>query len=63
MRKLYENFKILHIQKRIVSLETIRGNTVGMFHNFSYEFVVSNGKHLTLLYQKQGFQTLIIYKP
>ena len=28
MRKLYENFHILHFQKRIVSAETIRGNTV-----------------------------------
>ena len=28
MRKLYEIFKILQIEKRIVSAETIRGNTV-----------------------------------
>ena len=28
MRKLYEIFKLLWIQKRIVSAETIRGNTV-----------------------------------
>ena len=28
MRKLYENFRIFHFQKRIVSAETIRGNTV-----------------------------------
>ena len=28
MRKLYENFHILHFQKRIVSVETICGNTV-----------------------------------
>ena len=28
MRKLYEIFKVLKIQKRIVSPETIRGNTV-----------------------------------
>ena len=28
MRKLYENFHIFHFQKRIVSAETIRGNTV-----------------------------------
>ena len=28
MRKLYEIFNILQIQKRIVSAETIRGNTV-----------------------------------
>ena len=28
MRKLYEIFKVLKIQKRIVSTETIRGNTV-----------------------------------
>ena len=28
MRKLYEIFKVLRVQKRIVSAETIRGNTV-----------------------------------
>jgi hypothetical protein len=28
MWKLYEIFKVLKIQKRIVSTETIRGNTV-----------------------------------
>ena len=28
MRKLYEIFKMLQVQKRIVSAETIRGNTV-----------------------------------
>ena len=28
MRKLYEIFKVLKVQKRIVSAETIRGNTV-----------------------------------
>ena len=28
MRKLYENFHIIHFQKRIVSAETIRENTV-----------------------------------
>jgi hypothetical protein len=28
MRKLYENFHIFHFQKRIVSVETIHGNTV-----------------------------------
>ena len=28
MRKLYEIFKVLKVQKRIVSVETIRGNTV-----------------------------------
>ena len=31
MRKLYENFHIFHFQKRIVSAETIRGNTVALF--------------------------------
>ena len=31
MRKLYEIFKILKDQKRIVSAETIRGNTVITF--------------------------------
>ena len=29
MRKPYENFHIFHFQKRIVSTETICGNTVG----------------------------------
>ena len=28
VRKLYENFHTFHFQKRIVSAETIRGNTV-----------------------------------
>ena len=28
MRKLYDIFKVLKVQKRIVSPETIRGNTV-----------------------------------
>ena len=28
MQKLYENFHILHFQKRIVSAETILGNTI-----------------------------------
>ena len=31
MWKLYEIFKILQIQKRIVSAETIQGNTVGFY--------------------------------
>ena len=31
MRKLYENFHIFHFQKRIVSSETILGNTVPIF--------------------------------
>ena len=29
MRKIYEIFKVLKLQKRIVSAETIRGNMVG----------------------------------
>ena len=33
MRKLYENFHIFHFQKRIVSAETIRGNTVCKEHS------------------------------
>ena len=32
MRKLYENFHIFHFQKRIVSTETIPGNTVNTDH-------------------------------
>ena len=28
MRKLYEIFKVLNFQKRVVSAETIHGNTV-----------------------------------
>jgi hypothetical protein len=35
MRKLFEIFKILKIQKRIVSVETIRGNTVNQNHKIS----------------------------
>ena len=31
MRKLFENFQIFHFQKRIVSAETIRGNTVSLY--------------------------------
>ena len=31
MRKLFEIFKILKIQKRVVSVETIQGNTVVNF--------------------------------
>ena len=34
MRKLYENFHIFNFQKRIVSAETIRGNTVNIFPVF-----------------------------
>jgi hypothetical protein len=30
MRKLYENIRIFHFQKRIVSAETICGNTVSI---------------------------------
>jgi hypothetical protein len=37
MRKLYEIFMILQIQKRIVSTETIRGNTVcTMYKKLTY---------------------------
>jgi hypothetical protein len=36
MRKLYENFHILHFQKRIVSVETICGNTVLGFGHTIY---------------------------
>ena len=34
MRKLFKNFHIFHFQKRIVSAETVRGNTV--FQNFIF---------------------------
>ena len=34
MRKLYENFHIFYFQKRIVSAETILGNTV--FYNLTH---------------------------
>ena len=33
MPKLYENFQSLHFQKRIVSAETILGNTVCFFES------------------------------
>ena len=40
MRKLYEIFKVLKVQKRIVSAETIRGNTVFLFMNYKIRFQV-----------------------
>ena len=43
MRKLYEIFKILQIQKRILSAETIRGNTV-FFMKQIIRFGLESGK-------------------
>ena len=40
MRKLYEIFKDLKIQKRIVSAETILGNTVCAFSEYEKAFEV-----------------------
>jgi len=41
MRKLYEIFKVLKIQKRIVSAETIRGNTyIKQFTKSAIEFSI-----------------------
>ena len=40
MRKIYQIFKILQIQKRIVSLETISGNTVTILITFLSIFQV-----------------------
>ena len=45
MRKLYEIFKVLKIQKRIVSPETICGNTV-VSHILFTEFVKKRGNSL-----------------
>ena len=39
MQKLYEIFKVLKIQKIIVSAETIRGNTVNQMY---YAYLVSD---------------------
>ena len=36
MWKLYENFHIFHFQKRIVSTETIHGNTVNSFQLWAF---------------------------
>jgi hypothetical protein len=38
MRKLYENFHFFHFQKRIVSAETIRGNSV-VLKQISHVFI------------------------
>ena len=40
MRKLYEIFKVLQIQIRIVSTETITGNTVNSFCIKRYQKVM-----------------------
>ena len=50
MQKLYEIFKILHIQKRIVSAETIGGNTV---------IFLKSSKILDITFQ---FSVIIIFK-
>ena len=51
MRKLYENFHIFHFHKRIVSAETIRGNTVKV------GFVDPSGPLCTKTRQKTGLAT------
>ena len=69
MRKLYEIFKFLKVQKRIVFAETIRGNTV--FNSFpvsSMQIVVMisillNGLITEVLGRKKSFilgQTIIL---
>jgi hypothetical protein len=40
MRKLYANFHIFYFQKRIVSAETIRGNTVAYFDPIKYIYKI-----------------------
>ena len=46
MRKLYEIFMILQIQKRIVSAETIRGNTVCLFKRIQ-KFAMCKRLHIS----------------
>ena len=59
MRKLCENFQIFYFQKRTVSAETIRGNTVLSFLKFlSALFIISVGLTMTLISDKM----LISYK-
>ena len=41
MRKLYEIFKVLKVQKRIVSAETLRGNTVAQISLSPLTFFLS----------------------
>jgi hypothetical protein len=40
MRKLYESFHIFHFQKRIVSAESKRGNTVHLDRGWNVEIGV-----------------------
>ena len=66
MRKLYENFHILYFQKRIVSAETIQGNTV-----VSAETIRGNTVHRFLImkydfllqYDIYGLQNYLSYLP
>ena len=43
MRKLYENFHIFHFQKKIVSAETIRCNTIGHWLNTKFLKIRNSG--------------------
>ena len=51
MRKLYEIFKVLKVQKRIVSAETIRGNMVAQGFTV-YSKLLQNYFQLTLIEDK-----------
>ena len=46
MQKLYENFHIFHFQKKVVSVETIRGNTVSQIKIQSTLSRAKNGQKL-----------------
>ena len=46
MRKLYEILKILHIQKRMFSAETIHGNTVVVFSKMIWILILVSKTHL-----------------
>ena len=51
MQKLYENFHIFYFQKRIVSVETIRGNTV--YKEMWYKYLTLNPEvEVRMLHQK-----------
>ena len=55
MWKLYENFHIFHFQKRIVSLETIYGNTVGGCVNLGATF------GMTIICKNQAFSQEVVF--
>ena len=46
MRKLYEILKILQIQKRMFSAESIHGNTVAVFSKMIWILILVSKTHL-----------------